>query len=334
MARITTGEQLAARCEELATNYKTVYMWGTFGQPVTESIIAQKAEQYKKTNHYTDAKLAALRLLIGKGYFAFDCVGTIKGLLWDWSADKAKINGGATYRSNGVEDLGADYMIAKCREISTDFNEIAVGEAVWCPGHIGVYIGNGLSVECTTGWNANKVIITACNCNKAGYNRRNWTKHGKLPFISYPSKTAAEAGAAATATTLAVGDVVNFTGSKHYTSAAATTGKACKPGKAKITAIAKGKKAHPYHLVAVTGEGSTVYGWVNAADIKAIRYQVKVTATLNIRKGPGTNYGIAGVIRDKGTYTIVNESTGTGATKWGKLQNGAGWISLDYTRKL
>lgn len=55
---------------------------------------------------------------------------------------------------------------------------------------------------------------------------------------------------------------------------------------------------------------------------------------MNIRKGPGTNYGTNGVIRDKGVYTIVDEATGTGATKWGKLKSGAGWISLDYAKKL
>lgn len=63
-------------------------------------------------------------------------------------------------------------------------------------------------------------------------------------------------------------------------------------------------------------------------------YLVKVTANcLNIRKGPGTNFGIAGQITDHGTYTIVKESNGPGATLWGKLKSGAGWISLDYTNK-
>lgn len=64
-------------------------------------------------------------------------------------------------------------------------------------------------------------------------------------------------------------------------------------------------------------------------------YRVKVTASaLNYRKGPGTNYAIAGVIRDKGVYTIVEESGGTGANKWGKLKSGVGWISLDYVEKV
>lgn len=64
-------------------------------------------------------------------------------------------------------------------------------------------------------------------------------------------------------------------------------------------------------------------------------YKVKVTVdALNIRKGAGTNYAVTGSIRDKGTYTIVKESSGTGAKKWGKLKSGAGWIALDYTKKV
>lgn len=61
-----------------------------------------------------------------------------------------------------------------------------------------------------------------------------------------------------------VGDIVNFTGNRHYQSANATTGPSCKAGKAKITQIYQvGKSKHPYHLVAVTGGGSNVYGWVD-----------------------------------------------------------------------
>lgn len=59
-------------------------------------------------------------------------------------------------------------------------------------------------------------------------------------------------------------------------------------------------------------------------------YVVQVTVdALNYRSGPGTNYKINGTIRDKGRYTIVQESNG-----WGKLKSGAGWISLAYTKKV
>ena len=58
-------------------------------------------------------------------------------------------------------------------------------------------------------------------------------------------------------------------------------------------------------------------------------YTVKVTASaLNIRSGAGTSYKVVGCIKDKGVYTIVEESNG-----WGKLKSGAGWISLAYTQK-
>lgn len=63
------------------------------------------------------------------------------------------------------------------------------------------------------------------------------------------------------------GDIVKFKGSKHYVSSTSALGIRCKPGKAKITIIKEGT-AHPYHLVRVSGGGSTVYGWVNAGDIE------------------------------------------------------------------
>lgn len=65
-------------------------------------------------------------------------------------------------------------------------------------------------------------------------------------------------------------------------------------------------------------------------------YIVRITASngVNIRKAPGTNSSIVGAIPKGGAYTIVAESNGTGAKKWGKLKSGAGWIALDYTEKI
>ena len=52
-------------------------------------------------------------------------------------------------------------------------------------------------------------------------------------------------------------------------------------------------------------------------------------------KGPGTNYAVnMTLVNDKNAYTIVEESDGTGATKWGKMKSGVGWISLDYAKKV
>lgn len=61
-----------------------------------------------------------------------------------------------------------------------------------------------------------------------------------------------------------------------------------------------------------------------------VPYKARVTdGALNIRKGVGTSYPVVGVIRDRGVYTIVEESNG-----WGKLKSGAGWICLRYTQKV
>ena len=90
------------------------------------------------------------------------------------------------------------------------------------------------------------------------------------------------------------------------------------------------------------GKGATKWGrlesgkgWISldyTERVEAFKpYLVKVTTSvLNIRKGAGTNYGKAGSIKDKGIYTIIEESNGKGATKWGRLESGKGWISLDY----
>lgn len=66
-----------------------------------------------------------------------------------------------------------------------------------------------------------------------------------------------------------------------------------------------------------------------------VPYKVRITATdLRIRKGPGINTAIVQKAIAPGVYTIVSEATGEGATKWGKLKSGVGWVSLDYCKKL
>jgi N-acetylmuramoyl-L-alanine amidase CwlA len=58
-------------------------------------------------------------------------------------------------------------------------------------------------------------------------------------------------------------------------------------------------------------------------------------ATLNIRKGPGTNYNKTGTYTGKGVFTITAVQSGAGSVKgWGKLKSGAGWISLDYCTRI
>ena len=63
-------------------------------------------------------------------------------------------------------------------------------------------------------------------------------------------------------------------------------------------------------------------------------YRVKVTINdLNIRTGASTSTKIIKPC-PPGIYTIIEERKGAGATKWGKLKSGVGWISLDYVDKI
>ena len=59
-------------------------------------------------------------------------------------------------------------------------------------------------------------------------------------------------------------------------------------------------------------------------------YEVEVEIEdLNIRTGPGYQYDRTGKFTGAGTFTIVDERNG-----FGKLRAGAGWICLDFCRKV
>ncbi|MEG0566141.1 MAG: N-acetylmuramoyl-L-alanine amidase, partial [Hungatella sp.] len=56
---------------------------------------------------------------------------------------------------------------------------------------------------------------------------------------------------------------------------------------------------------------------------------------LNIRMGAGTDYARTGNMTGIGTVTIVETKEGEGSDSgWGRLFSGAGWISLDYAKRI
>lgn len=181
MGKIETGAALAAKCRETAEKYKTLYVMGCFGAPMT---VANKDRYTKNHSYNAQADRTKMIRAASADTFGFDCVCLIKGLLWGWNGNASANYGGAQYTSNGVPDIGTEQMIGRCADVSTDFSRMTVGEAVWLPGHIGVYVGDGLAVECTPKWD-NCVQLTACNRDVPGYPRRDWVKHGKLPYVTY-----------------------------------------------------------------------------------------------------------------------------------------------------
>ena len=266
------AELLVAKAKDIAKNYKTLYVMGCFGAPLN----ANNRKRYTQNHDYN--KQAVRTAMINKATsntFGFDCVNLIKGILWGWSGDVNKTYGGSVYRANGVADESANGFFANRCKASTDWSDIVPGEAVWTDGHIGIYVGDGLAVECTPAWK-NCVQVTAVGNigKKSGYPTRTWKKHGKISYIDYSTvktdKQEVEIKQEVKPAGLKykLNDLIEFTGNTQYLNSS-SAGKAvgAKPCKARITMVSEGK-THPYHCVAVNSKG--VYGWVNEADIKPV----------------------------------------------------------------
>lgn len=82
------------------------------------------------------------------------------------------------------------------------------------------------------------------------------------------------------------------------------------------------------------GEG--YYKKFAKAETTGCPFMVRVSITgLNIRKGPGTDTEKTGKCTGVGVFTIVEVKAGIGSDSgWGKLKSGAGWISLDYCKRV
>lgn len=176
-----------------ALNSHTVYATGAFGASIGNfpSQVKRYYDNTLKTCGQTEAN-KVLKEAAKSPCWAFDCVGLIKGLLWSWDAGEKSIYGGAVYESNGVPDAGAGSggLISYCKDVSADFSTIIPGEMLWNDGHVGIYIGEGQAIECTTAWTGNvqQTVVTNIRAAINGQHGRKWSKHGKLPWVEYNLK--------------------------------------------------------------------------------------------------------------------------------------------------
>ena len=77
-----TNIDLANRLRVVATEYKTLYVMGCFGAPMT-----QKNKDRYCTNHSYNEQAARTAMIKSatEDTFGFDCVCLIKGILWGWN---------------------------------------------------------------------------------------------------------------------------------------------------------------------------------------------------------------------------------------------------------
>lgn len=144
------------------------YVWGTYGQVLTESLFYSKLQQYPEgVGNYAEFIQANW---IGRR--TTDCVGLIKGYGW-LNTETMTID----YASNGMPDLGANQMYYNASVSGTiDTMPDIPGLAVWHDGHIGVYIGNGEVIE---------AMGTRYGVVKTQLEGRGWTHWLQVEYINY-----------------------------------------------------------------------------------------------------------------------------------------------------
>ena len=144
------------------------YVWGTYGNVLTESMLDYKLQQYPDgVGKYEDFIRA--NWLDGR---TTDCVGLIKGYGW---LDPNELT--IKYGTNGMPDITANTMYHNAT-VSGPISTIpeTPGLAVWMDGHIGVYIGGGEVIEAS---GTKKGVV------KTQLAGRGWTHWLEVPYINY-----------------------------------------------------------------------------------------------------------------------------------------------------
>lgn len=169
--------EYAKKC--LALGNDSIYLYGSFGNTLTNAFITQKAKQYvyniKRQTIYKNCLKSS-----GTEY-AFDCVGLIKSYIW---------GGYGKVKYNSKQDVSANSMYNKAK-VKGDISKIpeVPGVLVWMSGHIGIYIGNGYVIECTPATKFAKQNHKGGGVCKTKLSDRKWKKWCECPFITYTKAT-------------------------------------------------------------------------------------------------------------------------------------------------
>ncbi len=182
---IYTNEGLVRHAEKALT-LKTKYMWGGILRPI-EQLYDMLFRMYgnKPGTGYTAARWNELSKLRNKGYFGVDCVGLVKSYYWSGDPDGGA--GSPKYGAAGFPDVNAGGMYAAAKVKGR------IGTLPETPGiilisrkagnHIGIYVGNGETIESTFGSRGDGVVRHKLDKNF-------WTDWFECSYIGYVSQAA------------------------------------------------------------------------------------------------------------------------------------------------
>ena len=148
------ASELAKKAIEIATKYKTLYVYGCFGAPMTE---ANKPRYINSQAYNRKAERLQKIKSASADTFGFDCVCLFKGIVWGWSGNKNHVYGGASYQS-GMPDITIKSIANGCKNVSSDFSKVKAGEFLWnadfshCGICVGMVDGKLCKVEASPSW--------------------------------------------------------------------------------------------------------------------------------------------------------------------------------------
>ena len=137
------------------------YWWGTFGNTASQALLDAKMYQYPDFKQHSGGTSRDYTLDFGKQ--VFDCVGLVHGYRWSSSTTGDPTAGYVGSQDTGVRGLAAECSITFGTVGDLNWNAMYSGYAgvllFWYDySHVGVSMGDGTVIECTTAGGANSVV--------------------------------------------------------------------------------------------------------------------------------------------------------------------------------
>lgn len=309
-----------------AVDFGWRYWYGTVGYKCTLDLYNRKKKQYPA--HYTADRYDKYMQDIAEGRTCCDCVNLIKAYGWD-------DEGTQRYGTNGCPDTNANGMFARAKEKgSIDTIPEIPGLAVRKDGHVGVYIGDGWVIE-AKGFKYG-VVRTKLSATK-------WTHWYKLHWLTYTDGEVEATEHVLGDRVLGYGytgedvrqlqtyllslgyDLGSYGADSEYGN---ITARAVKNLQEATGVLANGIYTAETHAALMSLLGDVTSDTDDEPEAESSGTLTVTGNTVNVRQGPGTQFGIITVVKKNDKLAQV-DSTGWSLV----LVNGqAGWISAKYTK--